>query len=92
LPETPLTGQDEFDFVFINSSETEADTDNQFIMINIPCSSGVQFIDNISQQGVYNVVWDFGDGNTQSGTSVIHTYTRPGQYVVTKTITFCQES
>lgn len=93
LPETPLAGQDEFNIVFANNSvdPQEVNTDDQFIMINIPCTSNVEFVDNVAQTGVYNIVWNFGDGTSASGTSVTHTYARPGQYVITKTITFCTE-
>jgi PKD repeat protein len=31
--------------------------------------------------------WDFGDGNTDTGIEVFHTYAQPGSYIVTLTIT-----
>jgi len=34
--------------------------------------------------------WDFGDGNTGSGKTVEHLYTKPGIYIVTLTVTDTQ--
>lgn len=33
-----------------------------------------------------SIAWDFGDGETQSGSSAGHTYARSGSYVVTMTV------
>jgi len=35
----------------------------------------------------HNFFWDFGDGSPGSGLSVMHTYTSPGLYTVTLTLT-----
>ena len=37
--------------------------------------------------GSLTYTWDFGDGNTDSGTSVSHTYAASGTYDVTVTVT-----
>jgi hypothetical protein len=34
-----------------------------------------------------NITWDFGDGSTASGATVSHTYSAPGAYTVTMTVT-----
>ena len=36
---------------------------------------------------IVNYTWDFGDGNIGFGSEVIHTYTNPGNYTVTLTVT-----
>lgn len=90
LPLNDILGQTEFNVIFDDDPDT-VNTNNDFIMINRPCTSNVQVVDNVAQNGVYNIVWNFGDGTSASGTSVSHTYARPGQYVITKTITFCTE-
>jgi serine/threonine protein kinase len=36
---------------------------------------------------ISDYTWDFGDGDTGSGDSVIHPYDRPGEYVATLTVT-----
>ena len=38
----------------------------------------------------YTITWTFGDGNTGSGASVIHTYASAGTYTVTMTVTDAQ--
>lgn len=44
----------------------------------------VTFNDNsTSSAGITTYLWDFGDGNTGSGTPVTHTYANPGTYGVT---------
>jgi len=35
----------------------------------------------------YSYSWDFGDGSTGTGASVVHSYTLPGTYAVTLTVT-----
>ena len=37
--------------------------------------------------GALNYAWDFGDGNTGSGATTSHTFTTPGTYTVTLTVT-----
>ncbi|WP_339886269.1 T9SS type B sorting domain-containing protein [Polaribacter vadi] len=41
---------------------------------------------------VTNILWDFGDGNYSSEMSPNHTYTTPGNYLVTATITINNKS
>ena len=36
--------------------------------------------------GIFSYEWDFGDGVTGTGVTVIHTYTEPGTYTVTLTV------
>jgi gliding motility-associated-like protein len=43
-------------------------------------------------QSVTNVNWDFGDGSTATGISTSHTYSLPGNYTVTATITGSTET
>jgi gliding motility-associated-like protein len=48
----------------------------------------VQFTDSSITGGQPTVyIWNFGDGNTSSQASPIHTYTQPGTYNITLTIT-----
>lgn len=41
---------------------------------------------------ISNILWDFGDGNSSSEMSPNHTYTTPGNYLVTATITINNKS
>jgi PKD repeat protein len=41
----------------------------------------------ISTGSIVSYAWNFGDGTTASGEQVTHTYTQPGQYLVTLTVT-----
>lgn len=62
----------DFDAVFDNSAATGcAPQTFTFYNRNLPSSS---------------VTWDFGDGNTATGDTVIHTYTLPGNYNVTMNV------
>jgi len=40
-----------------------------------------------SSTGAVSSAWDFGDGNTSTELNVVHTYTSPGDYTVTLTVT-----
>jgi len=40
---------------------------------------------NNTSQNASDYLWDFGDGNTSTQTSPVHTYARPGNYTVTLT-------
>lgn len=41
----------------------------------------------VSANGVNTATWDFGDGQTQSGTSISHTYNTAGEYDIACTLT-----
>ena len=43
--------------------------------------------DATDPSGIRSYVWDFGDGSTGSGRTVTHTYTNPGTYSVSCTVT-----
>jgi len=53
---------------------------NQDVFFNASTSSAAQ------GHSVTGFAWDFGDGNTGSGSSVTHAYTRAGTYVITLTV------
>jgi PKD repeat protein len=38
--------------------------------------------------GTSNYIWNFGDGNTSTGTNVVNTYTNPGTYTVALTASY----
>ncbi|MCI4668479.1 MAG: PKD domain-containing protein [Bacteroidia bacterium] len=49
---------------------------------------GVTFTDStIHDKTIINWSWDFGDGNTASGQVVNHSYSNPGTYTITLTVT-----
>ena len=59
-----------------------------FMFLNaLQCApSQAQFV-NLSQSEVPTTyIWDLGDGTQVSATSVVHTYTQPGNYTVTLTL------
>jgi hypothetical protein len=43
---------------------------------------------NVITTNTSTIAWDFGDGSTGSGSSVIHTWTNPGRYRVVATVDF----
>jgi PKD repeat protein len=47
----------------------------------------VSFGDNINDSGNPTYVWSFGDGNSSSDSTPVHTYTNPGTYHITVTKT-----
>jgi hypothetical protein len=47
----------------------------------------VAFSGTASVGSITTYNWDFGDGNTDSGLNVTHTYTAPGTYLATLTVT-----
>lgn len=49
-------------------------------LVDLATSATVQFLDNTP--GGTSRVWDFGDGNTSTSQSPVHTYTQPGTYLV----------
>lgn len=57
------------------------------------CDSGTVSFKNftISNDPVVSTVWDFGDGNTSVGLQASHTFTAPGTYKVTLTVTTQQQ-
>ena len=76
---------------FINSSSQQVVISgfNYFITtnaafqnpINSPISFEINTMDNIN-----SVSWDFGDGNTSSGSATTHAYSSAGSYTVTATV------
>jgi PKD repeat protein len=42
---------------------------------------------SLSQDGIHSWLWDFGDNTTSHNATSSHTYTRPGSYAVTLTVT-----
>ena len=48
---------------------------------------GTFFFDATESSGRYQIHWDFGDGNTSSDPIAYNTYSAPGKYTVTLTIT-----
>jgi hypothetical protein len=56
--------------------------DQPLVLLGSPIQFGTSVADHDEVQ------WDFGDGNTDNGPEVTHTYTAPGTYTVTQTILF----
>jgi len=52
---------------------------------DVPVGDEVQFTD-LSAGGVTSWSWDFGDGSTSPLESPVHTFTTPGEYTVTLTV------
>ncbi|APY09208.1 hypothetical protein BWZ20_13245 [Winogradskyella sp. J14-2] len=70
----------------IDSTVPEANENGVIIASNIEevtFSAGATFSDN-GTGAIFN--WDFGDGNTATGESAMHTFTVPGTYDVTLTV------
>lgn len=65
------------DFLF-NQFKPVADFDFSTDKLTLTCT-------NTSTE-MYYAVWDFGDGTTESGNQVTHTYTAPGNYSVQITV------
>lgn len=53
------------------------------------CEPAEIFFNNLSVpiDSTYDIIWDFGDGNTSSAISPTHTYTEPGVYDVSIAVT-----
>ncbi|MBL4862299.1 MAG: PKD domain-containing protein, partial [Crocinitomicaceae bacterium] len=67
---------------------TQLQAEWQTVATSACAGQSVQFSDNSSSFGVITSwTWDFGDGNTGSGTSPTHTYAADGTYTVQLTIT-----
>lgn len=52
----------------------------------------VQFTANVRGDEPLSYAWDFGDGSTGTGSSASHTYTEPGNYQVTLTLSNAEGS
>ena len=50
-------------------------------------ANGMYYFDATESQGKYKIAWDFGDGNTSEDAIAYNTYSEPGHYTVTLTIT-----
>lgn len=57
-----------------------------FLPIINSSTSQVYFV-NLSSEDAIEFAWDFGDGNTSADPLAFHTYTEPGTYTATLTIT-----
>lgn len=52
-----------------------------------PIGNNMVFFDATASDGRYSILWDFGDGNTSTDPIAYNTYSSPGKYTVTLTIT-----
>ena len=83
------------------AGNTDTETKEQFIAVGLQqplkaqftsstqtsvINSGVNFIDQ-STGAILSRLWDFGDGTTSTKQNPIHTYTTPGTYTVSLTVT-----
>jgi len=44
-------------------------------------------VTNVDHNKIQEIVWDFGDGVRATGSKVVHTYTKPGSYLVSLRVT-----
>ncbi len=70
------------DLPFCQKTETSAN----FTYTQIPDTYQISFV-STSQGEIVESIWILGDGETDSGNQVIHTYPRSGEYVVSLSVT-----
>jgi gliding motility-associated-like protein len=55
------------------------------IYYEMDCSAPLEYTFRDSSSAATDIIWDFGDGETASGSEVVHTYAETGDYIVTLT-------